>query len=241
MTYQEVVKKAKKVVKKRGVYGNGDLELYACDTWLHGNQINLWTYWQGYQIKDIDIGIDILLVGQDWGNPERVLECKKRIERIQKGSSELYMDEKISPTDRNLAELFDILGCDIRTNRVGKRILFTNYCLGYRKGSDTRGMTLSLMKMDKELFDDLVKAVHPKVIICLGKITYEAVSGQHANNFLKQLKKGIPFVSRYPGVDSIKIFGVAHCGSLGSRNVGGMSNMKKAWDKIAFELEECYC
>ena len=79
------------------------------------------------------------------------------------------------------------------------------------------------------------------MIICLGKITYEAVSGQHANNFLKQLKKGIPFVSRYPGVDSIKVFGVAHCGSLGSRNIGGMSNMKKAWDKIAFELEEYYC
>ena len=39
---------------------------------LDGNQINLWTYWQGYQIKDIDIGVDILLVGQDRRNDKRI-------------------------------------------------------------------------------------------------------------------------------------------------------------------------
>ena len=237
MTYQEVVRKAKSVLKKRGVYG-GDVRLYACDTWLKGDQINLWSYWQGYQIKDIDKGVDILLVGQDWGNPERVTECKNRIERIQKGSEEPYLDRKISPTDRNLADLFSILGCDIESLNPGKRILFTNYCLGYRKESETGGMTPALMGMDKELFDDLVKAVRPGIIICLGKITYEAVTGQRIAGFSEQLRKGIPFVIGYPGIEGVKVYGVAHCGSLGSRNVGGMINMKKAWRRIAADLKK---
>ena len=234
MTYKEVVRKAQKVLQIPGHYGKNELDLYACDTWIHSDQINFWSYWQGYQLKDIDKGIDILLVGQDWGNPERIKSTVERIERIKAGSGEFYCEEKrISPTDRNLIELFDILGCNIRGMDPGKRILFTNYCLGYRKGSETGVMSPELMNMDKELFDDLVKAVHPKVIICLGKITYEAVIGQKTENFSKTLEKGIPFISTYPGIKGTKVYGVAHCGSLGSRNVGGMSNMQKAWRKIA--------
>ena len=65
---KDVVKKAK--VTDRTGYGK--VQFQRCDTWLKGDQINLWTYWQGYQLDDIDEkGVDILLVGQDWGNPKR--------------------------------------------------------------------------------------------------------------------------------------------------------------------------
>ena len=66
MTYRSVVEKAKSELKNRKDYGSDHIDLYACETWLKGEQINLWSYWQGYQIEDIDNGIDILLVGQDW-------------------------------------------------------------------------------------------------------------------------------------------------------------------------------
>jgi len=33
----------------------------------------------------------------------------------------------------------------------------------------------------------------------------------------------------------IPVYGVAHCGSLGQRNVGGKDKMKLAWEKIAAE------
>lgn len=41
MTYKEVVKKAKKTLKKRGHYGTADVDFCACDLWLKSDQINL--------------------------------------------------------------------------------------------------------------------------------------------------------------------------------------------------------
>ena len=41
MKYHDVVKKAQRIVKERGEYGNQKVSLYACDTWLNGDQINL--------------------------------------------------------------------------------------------------------------------------------------------------------------------------------------------------------
>lgn len=233
MTYIEVVRKAQRVVKKRGVYGNKNVCLYACDTWLKGNQINLWTYWQGHQYKDIDKGVDILLVGQDWGNPSKDPQTISRIEAIQTGKSNSFYDDHNSRTDINLKELFKVFGCDIEKAKPGLRLFFTNYSLGYRKGKETGGMTKTLMREDAELFDDLVKAIKPKIIICLGKDTYEAVSNQKAKGFVEQLKTGKPFVCPYYGMKDIKVYGVAHCGSYGSNNVGGMKNMIKAWKAIA--------
>lgn len=39
-------------------------------------------------------------------------------------------------------------------------------------------------------------------------------------------------------MNNIKVYGVAHCGALGSNNVGGMTNMIKAWKAIAKEFRE---
>lgn len=237
-TYHQVVKKAQAAAKIRGEYGNSKVKLYPCNTWLKGDQINLWAYWQGHQYKDIDEkGIDILLVGQDWGNPEKDEKTIARIEAIQKGKSESFYNDHASITDKNLKELFQCLGCDIEKADPGLRLFFTNYSLGYRRGSEQGNMTKSLLKEDEGFFDDLVMAIRPKIIICLGKITYEAVSGQKAVGFLDQLRKGRPFVAPYPNKESIKVYGVAHCGARGANNVGGKGNMIKAWKVIAKDFK----
>ncbi len=70
MTYEQVVQKAKKEMKNRTHYGNKKVAYKSFDIWEAGEEINLWTYFQGYQIRDKEKGVDILLVGQDWGNPE---------------------------------------------------------------------------------------------------------------------------------------------------------------------------
>ena len=214
MTYNEVVRKAQREVKKRGVYGNKNVSLYACDTWLNGDQIKLWTYWQGHQYKDIDKGVDILLVGQDWGNPSKDPQTVKRIEAIQTGKSDSFYNDHASITDINLKELFKVFNCDIEKADPGLRLLFTNYSLGYRKGNETGGMTKTLMRQDAELFDDLVKALRPKIIICLGKITYEAVTNKKAQGFVDQLKKGKPFVCPYPRMEDI----ISDSGFVGDTN-----------------------
>ena len=94
------------------------------------------------------------------------------------------------------------------------------------------------MRQDKEIFDELVLAIKPKIIICLGKITYEMVSGMIAKDFIMNLQAGKPFKAPFPLDNSITVYGVAHCGARGRNNVGGEANMMKAWKKIAEEYDE---
>ena len=240
MKYCDVVKKAKDEISNRPEYGYGKVQYKPCSTWGDGNQINLWTYWQGYQLDDVDTkGVDILLVGQDWGNPERNKSICKVIEEIQNGSKMACYISTASPTDITMSEMFKAFGdVDITKRNPGMRLFFTNYSLGYRCGSETGGMTKKLMRQDEELFNDLVSAVKPKIIICLGKLTYEMVSGTVAKGFIKQLQGGQPFKSLFPMNNTIPVYGVAHPGARGLSNVGGMENMFKAWEKIAAEYRD---
>ncbi len=236
MSYADVVSKAKDRGSKP--YGRGKVSYKPCDTFLKGDQINLWTYWQGYQLKGIDKkGVDILLVGQDWGNPDRNPKVIEQIKRIQNGDKEATYLAKVSPTDRNLIEMFKVFGedIDITKKNPGMRLFFTNYSLGYRKGSETGGMTKSLMREDEDLFNELVTTIKPKIIICLGKITYEMVSGVTAKGFIKRLNDGEPLKAYFK---DIPVYGVAHPGARGLSNVGGKENMVKAWKKIARDYQE---
>ncbi len=240
MKYKKLVDDVKRDINSRlkvGSYCNNRVRYAKCPTWDNGNQINLWTYWQGYQLDDIDSKhVDILLVGQDWGNPYNDLSVCEHIEALQSGEKySVYFGDKPGHTDKMLIDLFELLGCDIKKKNPGKRIFFTNYSLGYRAKdcSETGGMTKGLMKMDQLYFNELVEILCPKVIICLGKITFEMVSGNIAHGFVKQLKTGIPFYSQYNDNPNIHVYGVAHCGARGTSNVGGEENMKKAWAYIS--------
>ena len=234
LSYQDVVRRA----QNRNRNGSSKVKFIDCETWRSGDQVNLWTYWQGYQLKDIsEKGVDILLVGQDWGNPKNNPKVIASIESIQRGEKVFY--EVTSHTDRTMARMFKAFGedIDIMNIKPGLRLFFTNYSLGYRGCSETGGMTKSIMKQDEDLFNDLVLAIRPKIIICLGKITYEMATRTVTKGFVKQLREGIPFKAPFPLDESIPVYGVAHCGARGCRNVGGEDNMKKAWIKIAEEFK----
>ncbi len=240
MKYSDVVKNAQKANR----IGYGKVSYQKCDIWVQGDQINLWTYWQGYQLKDIDkLGVDVLLVGQDWGNPWRKENNKaiEAIKQMQSGNDVPYVAE--SSTDQTLREMFRAFGSqiDIMNKKPGMRLFFTNYSLGYRSGKESGGMTKTLMLQDRIYFEQLVEAISPRIIICLGKITYEVVSGCVEKDYIKLLSTGIPLKSNYSientGI-SIPVYGVAHCGSWGKRNIGGENTMKKAWNQIAKEYFE---
>ena len=152
MTYLKVVKEAQKEIKNRKEYKNSKLTLHSCRLWEKGDQINLWTYWQGYQLKDIDQkGVDILLVGLDWGNidkpeNERVFEEIRKIQNKNKNAR--YIAE--SPTDERLQRLFlDSFGENIMDKVPKYKLFFTNYSLGYRTGkqSEAGGNSKTLMRL----------------------------------------------------------------------------------------------
>ena len=242
MKYLEAVEKAKKVIKNRIQYGNNRVKYSPCELWLNGTEINLWTYWQGWRLKDIDEkGVDILVVGQDWGSPSRnhrTIEC---IRKMQAGDKDvLYPSE--SRTDKTMQKMFEAFrkDIDIFDANPSLRLFFTNYSLGYRAEgcSESGGMTKTLLRQDSALFDDLVEALNPKIIICLGKLTFEVVTGTVVKDFVKRLQAGNPCKAPFPKNPNIMVYGVAHCGARGLNNVGGEANMRLAWNKIAEEYKK---
>ena len=233
-SYPELVETVKLDYRRRiqkNDASNSTIKYQDCDVWYAGDQINLWSYWQGYQISN-SLGkepIDILLVGQDWGTPT---DSHKGIQKIKNG---LMAYNETSTTDRNLKELFEVLGIHIDSLNPGKRIFFTNYSLGYRSGSETGGMTKSLMAQDTPAFKALVRILKPKYIICLGRIVYEMVTGTTTKAYLSELKEGRCLMFDLGG---IRVFCVPHPGARGLNNLGqGNMNankelMKQIWSDM---------
>ena len=160
MTYAELVETAKKEICARKHYGNSKLMFDRCETWLNSDQISLYAYWQGYQIENKEDGIDILLVGQDWGhNPDHDPAYLADLKRIRLGIDKEPKRDSTNITNNNLGEMFSYLGIDIYKYDCGKRVFFTNYSLGYRPVdvSESGLMTPDLLKQDKKLFEMLVE------------------------------------------------------------------------------------
>lgn len=221
------------------------------------NEINLYTYWQGlgYGDKHPSPKIKYLVVAQDWGNAFNIESTLfDRIVRINDGERDIQYRRKgeKSVTDDNLTELFTVLGY----GKNGKKpideqrydeLFFTNFCLGYRTGTDSGGMYKDLMMVDKEYFRRLYDILEPENTLCLGRLTfecvYETITDKSAtdldgfqgnyNNFIEH--KGIVTLS-----DDKRIYALAHCGAFGTmnrnkgmaKNLDPLSRQREDWERI---------
>ena len=241
MQYRQLIQDVK---ASYPVYKDGEAqdpkELY----WYEGcKEINLWTYWQG------SLDAEILLVGQDWGNPWEE-SCKGLIDKIssaEKGPIPDYLGDSKNPTDLALKELFQSIGYDITTPH--DKLFFTNFVLGYRTGKISGGFQKKWAKQDSKFFPRLVEIIKPKVILCLGKSTYKAVMKSMGLTIPKGVARYNAFLESSSNPQKITfsngqaayIFALAHCGSFGTmnRNRGSivskekrLSLQKNDWDRI---------
>lgn len=196
-------------------------------------EINLYTYWQGFNYAKNTPKIKYLLVGQDWGNPFNLQSpFMQRIIKMNHGDESVkYYDEKDNTyvTDKHLVELFAVLGYDIANKRYPE-LFFTNFCLGYRTGNESGDMSEKLMRNDMEYFKRLCDILEPKNILCLGKTTfacaYETLTGKKASEFddfkdnFNEFIKNNTSYSVQCGTKESRIYPLAHCGNGGtlSRN-----------------------
>ena len=223
-------------------------------------EINLWTYWQGIGNYDTT---KIMLVGQDWGDPEtaKYSYFKNKILDInQNGFSNLkgtiMSEEYRMPTDNNMVELFRHIGYDILKNSMeepkNKELFFTNLILGYRTDKKFSGNFKESWLDDttKKFFSDSVNILNPKVIVCLGKRTYEGVlsalgvqNNIRIENFNNILDTGNNFEDVVIEGNLVRIFAVAHCGGMGTanrnrsklynkKNMSSLDLQKKDWKEI---------
>ena len=204
-------------------------------------EINLWTYWQGRGCLDAEI----MLVGQDWGNPWE-LPIQPVLRKLDSpGTVRNYMEENKNPTDNNLAKLFLELGYDI--TKPCDKLFFTNFVLGYRNYKISGGFQRAWAQHDEKFFSRLVDIINPKVILCLGKSTYRAVMlaldpgkkvriGEY-NAFITGPNN--PQAVQSEAGRNIQVFALAHCGAIGTmnRNRGSkgareLDLQKEDWRKI---------
>lgn len=188
------------------------------------NEINYWSYFQGANCLDASI----MLVGQDFGavkaiDIENMLAKSKAIDE---GKSMNYLDEVdvVAPTDINLCSLFQhAFNIDIHHLRH-KELFFTNIVLGYRKTTCSGFLPNKCFEKDLPFFEMLVGIIKPKIIICLGRKTFEyALKALHApkpkyNKYNELIASRNNCINVCRDDYSTVVCGVAHCGSMETIN-----------------------
>lgn len=209
--YAKLIDEAKNSYPQKPTGQEG--ELIWCESCQ--DEINLWTYWQGKGCLDPEI----LVVGQDWGNPETTIgkQCLWNIE-----NQSPYLDNNTFPSDNNLAVLFKkALNIDI--GKKNERLFFTNLVLGYRTGKNTGALSAAQYAHDLGYFKTLVNILRPKVVICLGQnvFTYALRAFGENVSFPNGYISAINTHDNIIDVDGIRFFGMSHCGNYGCKNRGG--------------------
>ena len=210
-------------------------------------EINLWTYWQGRGNLDAKI----LLVGQDWGCIENQ-DGKQWIETIEcanKGLPYDYMAQNSSETDKNLIKLFKE-GIHLDIEKPCSEVFFTNFVLGYRNEGTSGGFKKEWIHHDKGYFLELVEIIQPKVILCLGRDTFEGVLTafgiaskvkiESYNAFIESAFN--PVSVTFSNGNHIFIFALAHCGAMGTLNRNekrhtGLEKQIRDWQRIKPYIE----
>lgn len=182
-----------------------------------GEEVNLWTFWQGRGHKNVEI----MVVGQDWGNPTAE-KNEITMANIENGEGYFANGAKKYPTDIALAGLFESIGIEDIFTRSDDRLFFTNFYLNYRVGKETGHMCKSKMMAFSNEFKELVEIISPKIIICLGKLTYdcacETLIGKDYNkssNLTEYCNKLNEWKNFDDTPNGIRIYGMVHCGASG--------------------------
>lgn len=228
---------------------NNKIELGWCDKDDNDNlcqEINLWTYWQGWKYAERNSHINILLLGQDWGNPYSAQDTGtiNNIRMMNQGIDVPYLHKcnllsREAQTDVNLIKLFESIGYpEIDIIRYPD-LFFSNFNLGYRKENGSGDMTTEVMDADAFYIMRLINILKPEKILCLGedvtKATMKLLLGEipKYKSFNKFIDEGKIFTYNGDGFTS-KVYPLFHPGYYGVKlnRKGGYEQHLKNWSRI---------
>ena len=239
--YDALVEKVKNKYRSKPI-PTGKLELGWCDL-LPGEdlcrEINLWTYWQGWGYAKHTPHVKYMLIGQDFGPPEKE-EIKGTIANVREmneGNDIMFhhnvnLQARDSQTDFNLVRYFSLIGKpEIDTQRYTD-LFFCNCNLGYRRNTYSGNMSRKVLASDAEEIKELVDIIQPENIICLGLDTSVVVIRTLINpkfncsRLPELIGDGEPY--KY---GETYIYPMAHPGYWGTKNRGS-NNADKDWMRI---------
>lgn len=246
MKYRDLITRVKESYPPRDSADDGKaLRLYWCEDC---EEINLWTYWQGRR----NLNAKIMLVGQDWGCPwdESAQHTMEQIILANNRQEYHYLENNPSITDKRLIRLFQEIGYeDIR--RPYSDLFFTNFIHGYRNKGLSGGYQQSWAEHDKGYFQELANIIAPKVILCLGRSTFEGVLSAFNVSLPSRIKDYNSFIesSSNPVTVTLEngittyVFALAHCGAMGTLNRNrkknaNLDNQLADWRKVNSYLDK---
>lgn len=212
-------------------------------------EVNAWTYWQGYKVRNPKV----MIVGQDWGSLNRSSHYLDAIDdmimsrdldnEVQyfKYIPETERGGKDFSTDLNLAECLKCIGYEDVLHKRYDDLFFTNLIPGYRNSSKSTGgfKAAWVTKQVKQDFKDLVFILNPSIIICLGKDTFKQVCMAYGIRGVLKRKSWIEFLDEQTvpveildesGL-KVHIFASAHPGYFGVLN-RGKDRLLEDWERI---------
>jgi hypothetical protein len=183
-----------------------------------------------------------MLVGQDWGCPwnESAKHTMEQISLANKGEDYRYLENNPSITDKRLIQLFQEIGYE-DINTPYPDLFFTNFILGYRHKGISGNYQQTWADRDKSYFRELANIIAPKVILCLGRSTFEGVLSAFDVTLPSRIKDYNSFIEGPMNPVAVPlengntacIFALAHCGAMGTLNRNG----KKSTD-LGKQLED---
>lgn len=192
-------------------YNNG---AYECD------------YISPYSISAHNVDADILIILQDWCSEEGFTEniCEETIK---------YGYTPSVRTNINLKELL-LKNLQVELNKTYATNLFPYV----KKGSMSNKIhKKDLIRAANEFTLPAINIIKPKIAICLGLVTFNAIRVSCGHNEKYPMENAINSSFSFGGT---KIFAQAHTGQMGinNRNKGGQNRVSSDWGKMAEFLRE---
>ena len=239
--YCKLIENVKNKYRKNPIYTK-NLTLGWCDLRQGEDlcqEINLWTYWQGRDYAKKTPHIKYMLIGQDFGPPEKE-EIKGTIANVRKmndGVDVMFhenvdLEARDSQTDKNIVRYFELLGKNEIDKKKYPDLFFCNCNLGYRRDKYSGNMTRKILANDAAEIKSLIDIIEPENIICLGLDTSVVVIRTlidkkfSCNRVSELIGTGEPYI-----YGETHIYPVAHPGYWGTRT-RGEDNVIADWMRI---------
>lgn len=160
---------------------------------------------------------DVMLIGQDWAS-SKWLSNPKNLSFAALGKDPNLM------TNRNLDEYLNYFDLNFSDTYATNAFVFVK-----EGGMSAKIAKKFLRESIKKFLLPQIEIVKPKMIICLGAETYNAVRQENGYSEIK-VSSGQETAMPFMGAD---VYGANHTGGHGTKNAGGKESARTQWQILA--------
>lgn len=183
---------------------------------IHGGVYDSWGLVSPWSKSACNVNSSVMIVAQDWTSED---SAKKQPSNFELG----YSPEL--PTNRNLQAFLK----DYFRMSFGD-VYATNLFVFVKPGSlSARIPSKDLLYSARTYTLAEIQIVNPRIVICLGSATFTALCkaiGVKPPNFKESVDNPVSY-------GETLVFGVPHTGGFGTKNAGGLENVRKIWARLS--------